>query len=474
MKRTVAMVLTLCFLLGVIINVSAETIKVPIDISAMETNDLKALDSLIHQELALRGEISSDDKGVNNEQEEIIPDQTDDDIDTMNEGETELSDESFLRDLSSALVARWAIPNQDTSIMSNKQMVEYYSMLVNSELAYVSKYSEYTFVDEHLGEYARAYINALNSQFIAVTEYAGKDDNLYDQYWSDGYSNRGRYIYLINKEYGLDIPSEYTPILSEMVQVGILFNYLIPMESAVSTECAGLELDFDTTSSKSYLYVKPFNFKNTSPYDFTDLTVKINFIDSNDVVVDSGYLISYEAVGAGKSISTKKVSTDEHFARVSYTYSFNVQTSAYYQPCEGTIEPSIQYSWDGKIKKNGELTTGQAMLEIKNIVSGWEMNTSWSKTLYIPALKFDVVNTGTGDAENITVRVVFTNQSTKEIWDEETTYVVGSSDTPLRAGYSKKAFVYSSVGYKTKVTPPELTADIYLNNELVQSITISK
>lgn len=52
-------------------------------------------------------------------------------------------------------------------------------------------------------------------------------------------------------------------------------------------------------------------------------------------------------------------------------------------------------------------------------------------------------------------------------------YVVGSSDSPLKPGYSKKAFVYSSVGYKTKLaTTPELTVDIYINGQLIETTTI--
>lgn len=474
MRRTLAILFVVCILVSTVFSASADTIKVPLDVSAMETEDLLALDAMIHQELNGRGEAITDGQTPEVTTAPEVEAEPDDGIDTMTEGETELSDESFLRDISAGLVARWAVPDQNTSIMSDKQVIAYYSMLVNSELVYVSKYSDYTFADEKLGNYAHAYINGLNSQFIAITEYKGKDEALYNQYWSEGYSSRARYIYLINKEYGLDIPNQYVSILAEMVEVGIVYNYMIPMEAAVSAECTNIELDFDTTSSKKYLYIKPFNFKNTSPYDISNLTVKINFINENDVVVDSGYLISYESVNAGKAISTKKVSTDDHFARVSYTYSFNIQTSSYYETCEGTIEPSIQYSWDGKVKKNGELATGQAILEINNLTTGWEMNTSWSKTLYVPTLKFDVMNTGTGSAESVVVKVVFTNQETKQIWDEETTYVVGSSDTPLRAGYSKKAFVYSSVGYKTKITPPELTAEIYINDQLIETVTINK
>ena len=165
--------------------------------------------------------------------------------------------------------------------------------------------------------------------------------------------------------------------------------------------------------------------------------------------------------------------TDDIFTHISFTYSFNVNTGTYYDTIEGEVVPDIQYAWDGTIKKNGELAEGQPVLEIENLVSNWEMNTSWNKSLYVPTLKFDVRNNGTGEADRVTVRCVFTNVGTKEIWDEETTYVVGSSDSPLKPGYSKKAFVYSSVGYKTMLaTTPELTVDVYINDQLVGTTTI--
>lgn len=472
MKSAMATILTIIIIICCSSAAFADTVKVPIDISTMDTSDLLALDEFIHKELTIRDETpftSQKDSTSTIIDEEA---ESNNDIDTMNEGETTLSDESFLSDLSAGLVARWAVANQDTNIMSDKQVIEYFSMLVNSELAFVSKYSGYSFTDEKLGNYAHAYINALNSQLIAITEYKGKDESLYSQYWDESYSNRTRYIYLINKEYGLNIPSTYSSILAEMVEAGMFFNYKSAVETAISNECLGIDLEFDT-SSTGYLYVKPFNFVNTSIYEIENLTVMINFINEKNVIVDSEYLISYKSVSAGKSISTQKAMTSNHFVRISFSYSFTIQTNVYYETCENIVMPTIQYSWDGMVKKNGELAAGQPILEIKDLTTCWEMNTSWNKTLYVPVVKFDVVNTGTGDAEKIVVRVVFTNQKTKQIWDEETTYVIGSSDTPLRTEYSKKVFVYSTVGYKTKVTPPDLTADIYINNQLITSQTVS-
>lgn len=483
MKRLVALVLFLTMMLSIASSI-ADTVRVPIDFTSMDTEELLTLADALSEELSARGysitvekgaatgapeSSSSDDESSNDKSASEMSNETD----TLFEGATELSDESFLQDLASGLSARWVTAGNDTSLMSDKQLAEHYSQLVNSELVYVGKYSEYDFEDKKLGEYAYNYINALQSQFIAVSEYFGKDEKAYQEYWASGYATRARYIYLINKGYGLTMESKYNEDLKGMVELGAFYNIQMPIEAALHSELSSLELEMTKEGSSKYLYVQPLNIKNTAPSDISGLTVKLNFINDKEVIVDSGYLLSYENVASGKAVSTNKINTDDYFTHISITYSYNVNTGVYGDTFEGTVDPDIQFTYDGKIKKNGELASGQPELSIENMVKGWEMNSSWSKTLYVPTLKFDVRNTGTGEAERVTVRCVFTNVETKEVWDEETAYVVGSSDTPLKAGYSKKAFIYSSVGYKSKISiTPELTVDIYINDQLVDTVTI--
>lgn len=460
--RRIAELFAIIIALSCVTSVFAESSQTSFDFSSMSTRDIEALDAQIHQEL------SSRQKGS----EGLL---TDDNIDSMFEGETELSDESFLTDFASGLIARWELAGADATAMSDKQFSEYNLNLINSELVYIGKYAGFEFADSRLGEYAHAYIKALQSQFIGISEYYGVDDELYKEYYTeDGYYPRTRYIYLINKGYGVDLPAKYADILKRIVLIGFVINTEAPITTALEKELSEVELSFDTTSSSKYIYIAPFNIKNQAPSEIQDLSIKINFINENDVIVDTQYLVSYTSIPKGEKISTNKVMTNEHFSHISYSYSFSVQTSSTYDTFEETIIPSIQYSWDGIIKKNGKTAEGQPVLEIINLHSGWEMNTSWNKTLFVPVLKFDVMNSGTGEAKQITVKVVFTSQSTNQVWDEETTYVISSSDTPLKVGFSKKAFVYSSVGYREKTTPPDLTADIYINGNLVESITVSK
>ena len=480
MRKLFSILLAVALVVSFVTSAFASDIRVPINLEQMSDEELSTL--IVQATIVLQNRGSStsvegtSDQSVEESSSEASKDQTADsenEVETLSEGATDLSDESFIEDLSAGLCARWDINDQDTTLLSDKQMIKYYTQLVNAELAYVGKYTEYTFVDEKLGEYATNYINALQSQFVAITEFYGKDENQYQEYWSFGYTTRARYIYLINKAYGLNIPSKYKSIFKEMADLGVAYNYIVPVENALHVELSKLELELNAKDSKTYLYVMPMNIRNTSPNAISNLTIKINFLNDKDVVVDDGYLVSYQNVESGKTISTKKVTTDDHFSHVSYSYSFLLNTDVYYETISGTVVPDIQYSWDGNVKKNGELTSGQPAFAIENLKSGWEYNSSWSKTLYVPTLKFNVKNIGTGEADRVTVRCVFTNSGTKEIWDEETTYVIGSSDSPLKVGYSKTAFVYSSVGYKTALaTTPELTVDIYINDQLMDTVII--
>lgn len=476
MKKTIAVLFSIILASSCIVPVLAEEIKVPIDFSIMSIEELLSLDSAIHSEIESRS-IEDDSQ----DEDPLLPSETmsaetDDGTVTMEEGETEISDESFMSDFSAGLIARWKIVDQDTSLMSDAEYIEFMRQCLNSELVYIEKYTEYEFEDSRLGEYAHAYINALQSQFIGITEYYGKDDELFDEYYTiNGYRPRTRYIYLINKQYGIKLPSEYSATLKEMLDVGRVYDIAIPVTDILETELYATELSLDTSSSSEYLYITPFNIKNNGANGISNLTVKINFYDDNDVIIDSDYLVSYENVGKDKSVSTSKARTNNHFTHISYSYSFDVQTDMYYDTFEGTVVPAIQYSWDGTVKVDGQLADGQPVLEIQNIYSGWEMNTSWSNTLYVPVVKFDVRNVGTGEADRVVVKVVFTDDESKQIWDEVTTYVIASSDSPLKAGFSKKAFVYSSVGYKTNtVVTPNLTAEIYINDVYEETITISK
>lgn len=109
-------------------------------------------------------------------------------------------------------------------------------------------------------------------------------------------------------------------------------------------------------------------------------------------------------------------------------------------------------------------------------ISCWTTNTGINGvTLYVPYLKTKVTNQRGKEAGKITVDVVFYNESTKELWDDETCYLVGSGDVPLKDSYSKTAYIKSVVGYQRRIDEgmlPTLTAEIYVNDILYDEIII--
>lgn len=110
--------------------------------------------------------------------------------------------------------------------------------------------------------------------------------------------------------------------------------------------------------------------------------------------------------------------------------------------------------------------------------NGWTTSTGLTgKTLYVPSLKVVVTNQKSTPAQRIVVHVVFYQNSTRTVWSDETSYLVSTGDSALRTGYNKTAFIYSSVGYTGRPTAsqlPDITAEIYINDELYDTVTINK
>lgn len=110
-------------------------------------------------------------------------------------------------------------------------------------------------------------------------------------------------------------------------------------------------------------------------------------------------------------------------------------------------------------------------------VNNWIANTGWGQTLYCPNLQIKVTNNQSSSASRITVHVIFYDESEKSVWSDETSYLVSSSDSPLASGYSKTAYVTSSVGYTSKPSTSRLAtvkAEIYVNDVLYKTVNINK
>jgi len=144
---------------------------------------------------------------------------------------------------------------------------------------------------------------------------------------------------------------------------------------------------------------------------------------------------------------------------------------------ETAISEKVNHTGSGIASDSAGVSTDGRDYGISYLSNCWTAYTGLNgETLYVPYLKINVTNQKAKSASNVVVHVVFTQESDKKVWSDETDYLVTSGDTALRTGYSKTAFVKSAVGYKSKVDTsqlPRITAQIYINDELYDTVTIN-
>ena len=116
--------------------------------------------------------------------------------------------------------------------------------------------------------------------------------------------------------------------------------------------------------------------------------------------------------------------------------------------------------------------------KVEITTNSWTTNTSiGGSTLYVPYIKASITNNKTEAVSKIKVQVVFYDDTERSIWSDETTTVVSSSDDPLKPGYSKTAYIMSSVGYPSKPSEsnlPVVIAEVYVNGMLYGRVGIER
>lgn len=127
-----------------------------------------------------------------------------------------------------------------------------------------------------------------------------------------------------------------------------------------------------------------------------------------------------------------------------------------------------------KVERESEKITG---IRIVSVNSKWDWSGLLGDRLLCPQLKIKLKNISNRDIDRLEVRATFVNTSNNEIFDDVSTYVIGYGDTHLRPGYSKTAYLTSSVGYKSDIVAlnfPDLVAEIYINGKFYKKVRISK
>jgi len=105
----------------------------------------------------------------------------------------------------------------------------------------------------------------------------------------------------------------------------------------------------------------------------------------------------------------------------------------------------------------------------------WAMTNDLGNQLYVPTINLKLKNVSTGEISNSEVRVVFIDVDKKEIFDETTDYFIYKyTNSPLPIGYSKEIIIKASKGYYYALTTvPTLTAEIYIDDQLLVSVPVT-
>ena len=117
--------------------------------------------------------------------------------------------EEFLNDLKSGLEKRWKISDEsgDTASMSSDELVKFDTDVVNAEYDALKKYKDCEFDNEKFNMMADAYIDALETQKMAIGYYKSSN-SIYNQFWSAGYNVRSIVVPDFVDYYGLKLDDE--------------------------------------------------------------------------------------------------------------------------------------------------------------------------------------------------------------------------------------------------------------------------
>ena len=92
----------------------------------------------------------------------------------------------------------------------------------------------------------------------------------------------------------------------------------------------------------------------------------------------------------------------------------------------------------------------------------WEANNGF----YSPVIRVEVRNNTGVPSKMINLQVVFYNDDEASVWDEQSTYLISSSDTPLKNGFSKTEMLRANWGYHEYIYSeylPNISYEIYIN-----------
>lgn len=205
------------------------------------------------------------------------------------------NDEAFISNIQKGLEKRWKLTGTEEKYDDYK---DYLRECVNTELGAIGDISEYEFEDQHLGELANSYVDALNAQLEGASYY-NSDDAKFDEYFSEnGFNRRVLIIKELYDDYGLTVKDDYKNDFEDIINVAAHMEEVEAKLSAIQT-IVSENITLTSLGGAEYEMV----IENTTEYDLTNAELCFNFYDEDGVLVesDSAYMNSWTSGSKGKA-----------------------------------------------------------------------------------------------------------------------------------------------------------------------------
>lgn len=196
------------------------------------------------------------------------------------------ADWNFIVSMKTGLQKRWDISESDVDQSNNTKYSKHLKDCVNSELDELNKVDINSISEESLKKDATNYMELLNNSAQALNYYT-TDYNQYATMWDSIYSERTLLIRKFINDHGLVIDGQYQDTVDDFLASAQVVDESKALESDVNRmlENFTVELTKDQYGSKTYI----LTMENTTDVTFEYFGVTVDFLDENDVIVNSQY-----------------------------------------------------------------------------------------------------------------------------------------------------------------------------------------
>ncbi len=238
------------------------------------------------------------------------------------EEEVYYADEDFINDMAEGLMERWDLNSADANVIVADQSQEYQEMIlkyINAELDHDAKYVDEKFEDSNLKELAIRYVNLLNES-VDLCDYIPVDYvKYYDEYQPIN-DERSKIIASMVSDYGMTVDEEYQGTLDEFLTNATLVIESENQEAEIENMVSSLQ--FEVVNDDEYSDWKTYQavMENTTSIDFNSISLTINLISDEGVILDT----TYDTVNSFKQGAKAQVEfmTDKDFSSTEVTVSY--------------------------------------------------------------------------------------------------------------------------------------------------------